>query len=324
MKRWTGFVCAALLAAAAIGCPPPVYIPPTTDEYGCPEPPADIFTKRGVNVGFGRRVLKSMAAGTLPARRESEAMTFAGRLSRLPEVRAYISCLQAKSGRFSAKQAAYLTALDEFLTTGPSPEQFRDWYINQEKPAAPAIRPPRPPGEEPETMPPAVAVESQPLEAPPPKPARIPDLETKAEKLAYLDAHYHFTVVAAEAFLTRRGGSVRVECRFDTTGPQSHRFPVRLVAVVHTDHDYIVRCHAKVEFEPDAELKTADLSGEHCFFVDPRGMYPDSVTVLAMLDINDDFKRFVEITGKTPTRLEPEAYADIPYYLANRVPLTFK
>ncbi|NIV14104.1 MAG: hypothetical protein GWN62_23360 [Aliifodinibius sp.] len=98
-----------------------------TDEYGCRVPPATTFTAAGLNLEFAQSTFGKIVTGELNIETKPEVLSLASKAAINAQISDYIRCLAKNRDGYTNEQAAYLSSMDRFMETKPSPDEFRKW-----------------------------------------------------------------------------------------------------------------------------------------------------------------------------------------------------
>lgn len=111
------------------GCstsPKPVIFPSSYD-FGCNQPPPDVFTKVGIDVHFAKSTFGKIVTGNIDVKSNPQIVTLASKAVTDDRIRSYLRCLAIKRDGYTLEQAAYLERLSAFMATLPSAQQFLEW-----------------------------------------------------------------------------------------------------------------------------------------------------------------------------------------------------
>ena len=109
------------------GCAPKPVIKPTTDDYGCSQPPPDVFTSAGVDLKFAQSTFPKVITGDINIKTNPQVLTLTSKAAKDDQIRSYLRCLSMKRDGYTPEQAAHLDYLSLFMQTNPDAEQFLSW-----------------------------------------------------------------------------------------------------------------------------------------------------------------------------------------------------
>lgn len=308
---YTRFLAVILVVVVFIpftGCRNRQILPPIVDRFGCIEPSVKAYSLADMSIGEGKAVLEQLIMGQLDEKTSESIMAHAGKLSEIEEVRRYVHCLSRKADDLDTRNIIYLKNLSNFLSTNPSADRFQQWQTNYGRHSA---------------MPDLVKADASGMKDPS-KTAISTTLKTGEEKTTFLKRHYSIKITEAAASLLKPDGYIVVECAFRPTQGHIKSIPLRLIAVVHTTEDYIVKCNKRVNFDTKENLQVVRLEGRECYFVGPDGKFGQTVKVLVMLDVDHDFEEFALAAKKTPHLLNKAEFSRFSFVLTGEVPLKYE
>ncbi|MBC6948534.1 hypothetical protein DWB58_11440 [candidate division KSB1 bacterium] len=106
-----------------------------TDQFGCQEPPPDVFTSVGVDIKFVQNLSK-LASGELNVKTNPQVISFASKAATDDRIRSYLRCLAIRRDKYTPEQAAYLERMYLFIGTQPTADQFIQWQKGNPFPAS--------------------------------------------------------------------------------------------------------------------------------------------------------------------------------------------
>lgn len=97
------------------------------DDYGCKQPPPNVFTSAGVDIEFAKSTFGKVVVGDIKIKTDPQVVTLASKAATDDQILSYLRCLARNRDGFTNAQIAYLEQMNGFLRTNPSPEQFLEW-----------------------------------------------------------------------------------------------------------------------------------------------------------------------------------------------------
>ncbi len=97
------------------------------DQFGCNEPPPDVFTTAGIDVKFAQTQFMKLATGEMNIKSDPKVISLASQGVIDGRIIEYIRCLAIQRDKFTLEQAVYLESMYLFMKTQPTPEQFQQW-----------------------------------------------------------------------------------------------------------------------------------------------------------------------------------------------------
>ncbi|MCH8010939.1 MAG: hypothetical protein IIA61_03165 [Candidatus Marinimicrobia bacterium] len=112
------------------GSPPKTHGYGDIDQYGCQEPPPDVFTSAGLDADFASSTFGKIVTGEIKVQTKPEVLDLASKAVHEVRIRDYLRCLAIKRDGYNLEQAAYLELFNAFMATNPSATEFIEWQQN--------------------------------------------------------------------------------------------------------------------------------------------------------------------------------------------------